>query len=148
LPSSCQDKPPRDGHDDDNIVEAHLGDIDQVDGEDLVAHDDALAAVDGRLESDPRDEDSVSPIHPVPLPDVEAERLPRTLHNFHEAGARVGVICVDINLGSRLTRQSDELARVKLSDNHLPRLLHSAKRLCCALIIPILNGLDLPENLI
>jgi hypothetical protein len=148
LPSSCQDESPRDGHDDHNIVEAHLGDVDQVDGEDLVAHNNALAAVDRRLQSDPRDEDSVSPIHPVALPDVEAEGLPRTLHNFHKAGAGVGVICVDVNLGSRLTCQPDELARVKLSDDHLSRLLHSAKRLCCALIIPILNGLDLPENLI
>ena len=92
LSSSCEDEPPRDGHDDHDVVEAHLGDVDQVDSQNLVADDNALAAVDRRLQRDPRDEDSVCPIHPVALADVQAERLTRTLHNFHKACARVGVL--------------------------------------------------------
>jgi hypothetical protein len=42
-----------DGHDDDDIVQAHPRHIHQVHGEDFVADDDAFAAVDSGLEGDP-----------------------------------------------------------------------------------------------
>ena len=41
----------RDGHDDDHVVQAHPRDVNQVDGQDLVPHKDALAAVHRRLKS-------------------------------------------------------------------------------------------------
>ena len=92
LSPRCEDKSPWDGHDDDNIVKAHLGDVHQVDGKDLVANHNALTAVDRGLQGNPRNEDSVSSIHPVALADVETQGLTGPLHNFHKAGARVRVL--------------------------------------------------------
>ena len=67
-------------------------DIDQVDGENLVPDHDTAAAVDGRLQRDPRDEHSVHPVQAVALADVEAQGLAGSFHDLNEGGERVGVL--------------------------------------------------------
>ena len=79
-------------HDDDHVVEAHPGDVDEVDGQDLVAELKASAAVDGAVDGDAGDEDPVRTVHPVPLPDVQPEGLTRALHDLNEARYRIRVL--------------------------------------------------------
>ena len=55
---------------------------------------------------------------------------------------------VDVDLGRRLAGQPDELPRVELPDDHLPGPLDGPEGLGGALVVAVLDGLDLPEDLV
>ena len=82
-----QDQAARDAHDDDNVIQAHPSDVDQVDGQDFVTDLEAAAGVDAALQGDSRDEDSVASIDPVPFSDVQSQGLAGSLDNLHKTCA-------------------------------------------------------------
>lgn len=57
-----------------------MSNVDEIDGEDFVAHAETAAVEDGALDRDPGDEHPIVAVNPVPFPDVKAERLAGTFH--------------------------------------------------------------------
>jgi hypothetical protein len=55
---------------------------------------------------------------------------------------------VGVDLGGGLAGKPNELPRVQGSHHHLPGLLYGPERLGRARVVPVLHGLDLPENLL
>ena len=57
-------------------------------------------------------------------------------------------VCVDVDLLRRFAGQPDELPRVQGSNHHLAGFLDGPERLGRARVVPVLNRLDLTENLL